>query len=112
MNFIQHVDGKENTQSLAIYFKHSYLLLLRLDYMLIQDLYRTIIKISTCRIKMPHKNKALARSGKKGKALRKQNPPLLTSESGGEEDEPSVRDMLCTMTEMMTSLDMRLGTVE
>ena len=60
---------------------------------------------------MPPKNKASARSGKKGKALRKQNPPLLTSESGGEEDEPSVRDLLRNMTEMMTSLDTRLGTV-
>ena len=61
---------------------------------------------------MPPKNKASARSGKTGKALRKQNPPLLTSESGGEEDEPSVWDMLRNMTEMMTLLDRRLGTVE
>ena len=65
-----------------------------------------------CRIKMPLKNKALAHSGKKGKALRKQNPPLLTSESGGEEDENSARDLLRNITEMMTSLDTRLGMVE
>ena len=61
---------------------------------------------------MPPKDKALACSGKKGKALRKQNPPLLTSESGGEENEPSVRDMLHNMMEMTTSLDTRMGMVQ
>ena len=61
---------------------------------------------------MPPKNKASARSGKKGKALKKQNPPPLTSDSGVEGDEPSVRDLLRNMTEMMTSLDTRLDTVE
>ena len=58
---------------------------------------------------MSPKNKASPGSGKKGKALRKQNPPLLTRGLGGEEDAPSVRDLLRNMTEMITSLDTRLG---
>ena len=54
----------------------------------------------------------MACSRKKGKALKKQGLPLPTSESGDEEEEASVRDLLLNMTDMMTSLDTRLEAIE
>ena len=65
-----------------------------------------------CRISMPPKNKATARSGKKGKALKKQPLPLLTSELGRKEDDASVRDLRINKTDMMASLDTRLEAIE
>ena len=67
-----------------------------------------------CRISMPLKNKATARSGRKGKGLKKQAdpPPPPTSKSGGEEEDASVRDLLMNMTDMMASLNTRLQAIE
>ena len=66
-----------------------------------------------CRISMPPKNKAMAHSGRKGKALKKQAdpPPLPTSELGSEEEGTSVRDLM-NMTDMMASLNTRLEAIE
>ena len=63
---------------------------------------------------MPPKNNATAHSGRKGKALKKQaDPPLLpTSESGEEEEDASVRDLLMNMTDMMALLNTRLEAIE
>ena len=51
--------------------------------------------------------------GKKGKALKKQaDPPQPTSESGGKEEDASVRDLLIHMTDMMSSLNTWLEAIE
>ena len=68
---------------------------------------------------MPLKNKATARSGKKGKALKKKaNPtpqPKCTSDSDwtlGGEGEVTVKDLLSNMRAMMSTLNTRLEAIE
>ena len=66
---------------------------------------------------MPPKNKAMACSGKKGKALKKKaNPtPQPTSDSdwmsGGDGEEATIKD-LSNMTTMMPSLNTRLEAID
>ena len=65
---------------------------------------------------MPPKNKMTIRSSKKGKSVSKKSAPVMDSENESDwtsgDEKPSMREMVCGLTNMMTSLNSRMNQMD